>query len=154
VDEFARECKEAARNLRRVDRDLRRALSSQVKERVAVPLAARIGSAAGGPWAPVLRAGTKARAGAEPTIVVGGSAPRVSGGATPRQLVYGAEFGGGSRLTAVPRSGRRRGYRVHSTRQFRANRRPFIFPTIAEQIPAVLDEYADIVSDTFRETGL
>jgi hypothetical protein len=78
----------------------------------------------------------------------------VSGGAGPRQLVYGTEFGGGSRLTAVPRSRRRRGYRVHSTRQFARNRRPFIFPTITQQLPAVLDEYAEIVTDTFREAGL
>lgn len=144
TDEFVAECRDTARNLRRVPADLRRALSSEVKEEVAVPLARKISGAATGPWAPVLAAGTKARAGAEPTIVVGGTRPRLSGGAGPRLVVYGTEFGGGKRLTAVPRKGSRQGYRRYSTNQFRRNRRPFVFPTIGRNLDWVLDSFADI----------
>jgi hypothetical protein len=143
-EEFAAECRQAALGLRRVDKDLRRELSGQVKEKVAEPLAKRVGSAARGPWSRVLQAGTKARAGADPKIVVGGLRPRLSGGAGPRQVVFGTEFGGGKRLTAVPASARRRGYRRYSTNQFRSNKAPFVFPTIGKNIDWVLDTFADI----------
>lgn len=154
MGDFGSECREAARNLRRVDRDLRRDLAGQVKDRVAVPLAGRVASAATGPWSRVLAAGTKARAAADPTLVVGGTRPRLSGGAGPRDVVFGAEFGGGRRLTAVPRSARRRGYRRYSTNQFRRNQAPFVFPTIRREMDGILDTYADIVTDTFRKAGL
>lgn len=150
-EEFSAECRLASKNLRRVPRELRRALSSEVKNQVAVPLASRVGSAARGPWSRVLQAGTKARAGADPTIVVGGLRPKLSGGAGPRQVVFGAEFGGGKRLTAVPRTARHRGYRRYSTNQFRANKTPFVFPTIAKNLPWVLDQFADISMTTLNK---
>ena len=145
-DAFAQECAAAAKGLRRVPAELRRALATEVKAAVADPLAGRVKAAAAGPWARVLAAGTKSRAGADPTILVGGSSPRASGGAGPRALVYGTEFGGGKRLTAVPGRKGRRGYRRYSTNQFRANHRPFVFPTIEANMPKVLDAFAGIVS--------
>lgn len=146
--EFADECRVTARNLRRVPRDLRRELSSQVKEKVAAPLASKVGGAATGPWARVLQAGTKARAGAEPTIVVGGQSPKLRNGAGPRQVVFGTEFGGGKRLAKVARTSKHRGYRRYSTKQFVNNKRPFVFPTIAKNIDWVLDQFADIAMTT------
>ena len=150
-EDFARECKDAAKALRGVPKDLRRALSHEAKDRVATPLAGRIRSAASGPWARVLAAGTKARAGADPTIVVGGQAPRLSGGGGPRSVVYGVEFGGGTRTTAVPSRAGRRGYRRRSTRQFVGRHDPFVYPTISASMPRVLDTYADIVMDVLGE---
>lgn len=109
-----------------------------------MPLAAKIGAAATGPWAKVLGPGTKARAGADPQIVVGGTRPRLSGGAGPRDVVFGTEFGGGKRTTAVPSRPGRRGYRRASTNQFSSNKRPFVYPTIGREIEWVLDTFADI----------
>ena len=132
IETFARECDITARNLRRVPRDLRRALSTEVKAQVAVPLAAKVGAAATGPWAKVLQPGTKARAGADPVIVVGGMRPRLSGGAGPRDVVFGVEFGGGKRTTAVPTRPGRGGYKRRSTNQFASHKAPFVYPTIAK----------------------
>ena len=148
LDDFTAECELAAKNLRRVPRDLRRALSSDVKTKVASRRAQKIGAAATGPWAPVLAAGTKARAAADPQIVVGGLRPKLSGGAGPRQVVFGTEFGGGKRISRVARSAKRSGYRRYSTNQFRNNKRPFVFPTIGKNLDWVLDEFADITMTT------
>ena len=144
TDDFAAECKAAARNLRRVPKDLRRTLSHEVQDQVARPLSGKINAAASGPWARVLSVSARTRAAAEPTIVVGGSRPRLSGGAGPRQVIFGTEFGGGKRLTAVPRKNGHRGYRRYSTNQFAAHQRPFVFPTIGRELPNVLDTFADI----------
>jgi len=151
TDDFAQGCRDASRNLRRVDKELRRALSSESKDKVAVPLAAKVASAARGPWARVLAAGTKARAGADPTIVIGGMRPRTSGGAGPRALVYGTEFGGGTRVTALTATSRRRGHRRHTTAQFRRNSHPYVFSTVADNVPWVLDTFADIAMTTLEK---
>jgi hypothetical protein len=99
----------------------------------------------------VLAAGVKARAGADPTIVVGGLRPKLSGGAGPRQVIFGAEFGGGKRLSAVPAGRGRRGYRRYTTAQFRAHQTPFVFPTIADNIPWALDTWADLTLDVLEQ---
>lgn len=150
-DDFARECREVSRNLRRVPSDLRRAISSEVRDEIAVPLAGKIKTAATGPWSRVLSAGTKARAGADPTIVVGGASPKLSGGAGPRQVIFGAEFGGGKRLTPVPGRSGRRGYRRYSTNQFRQNQRPFVFSTVSRNYSWALEKFADIVLEKVDE---
>ena len=152
TDEFTRACQATAKSLRRVPAQLRRELSTAVKDEVATPLAARIASAATGPWAPILAAGTKARAGADPTIVVGGARPRVSGGAGPRALVFGVEFGGHTRVTVLPPTNRRRGHRRHTTRQFAGKRAPFVFPTIERSLPWVLDTFADLTMATLEKS--
>ncbi|CCH79086.1 hypothetical protein BN12_40056 [Nostocoides japonicum T1-X7] len=150
-EEFAAECGAAARGLRRVPSALRRALAAEVKTEVAVPLAAKVAGAAAGPWARVLSAGVKARASADPQIVVGGASPRLSGGAGPRQVVFGTEFGGGKRITTVHRTDRHRGYFRRSTRQFGTHQRPFVFKTVSNNMDWVLDRYADIVTDVLDE---
>lgn len=137
--------------LRRVPKDLRRALSTEVKEQVAVPLAGRIRVAASGPYTRVLSAGTKARAGADPTIVVGGLSPKLKGGGGPRSVVFGTEWGGGKRsrpITGYTRGGQRpgrvRGHRRHTTMQF-GRPRPFVYSTVSANYGDIIDTYADIV---------
>lgn len=122
-----------------------------MKTEVAEPLARKIGAAAGGPWARILDAGTKARAAADPQIVVGGARPRLSGGAGPRQVVFGTEFGGGGRVKAIPTTPKRRGHRRVTTNQFRRHHKPFVFPTIEANMPEVLDAYADITLKVLNE---
>jgi hypothetical protein len=150
-DDFAAACRAASRGLRQVPTDLRRELSAQTKDQVAAPLAGRIAAAATGPHAAILAAGTKARAGADPTIVVGGLRPKLSGGAGPRQVVFGDEFGGGKRLSPIPRSRRARAHRRHSTNQFRRGAKPFVFPTIGDNLPWVLDTFADVTLSTLSK---
>lgn len=143
----AREFGQMARDLRRAPKAVRDEVKRESRTRIAEPLAAKIKSAAAstGPWAAVLVAGTKTRAGAEPVIVVGGKTPRLSGGAGPRHVVFGTEWGGGKRLSVVARSNRARGHRRYSTNQFRRHKHPFIFPTVARNYDAIVEAYADIV---------
>lgn len=147
-EEFAAACRAASRGLRKVPNDLRRELGQEVRTQVAEPLAARVRGAWSGPWARLLAGGTKVRTKADPTIVVGGARPRLSGGAGPRHIVYGVEFGSGKRLTAVPARSGRRGYRRYSTNQFHGRQAPALFPTVRANIPWVLDRFADIALDT------
>lgn len=147
---FAAECDAASKSLRRLPKDVRRALASDVKSEVAAPLADKIGAASRGPYGRVLAAATKARASADPQIVVGGARRVVSGGASARQLVYGTEFGGGGRTTAVPAGRGHKAYRRRSTNQFR-RAYPFVFPTIGREGEWVLDRFADIVLKAIDE---
>ena len=142
--EFARECKEAARNLRRLPKELRRALSNEVRDQVAEPLAADIRAAWSGPYARALSAATKTRAAADPQIVVGGSRRVVSGGASARDLVFGAEFGGGRRVTVIPTRPGRRGHRRHTTRQFGRGQHA-VFGTIEATLDRTFQRWADVV---------
>lgn len=150
-EEFAAECRAASRGLRRVPAELRRELAVAARDQVAKPLAARIASAASGPHAGILAAGTKARAAGDPTIVVGGLRPKLSGGAGPRQVVFGDEFGGGKRLGSVPSSRRARAHRRYTTNQFRRGAKPFVFPTIRGSLPWVLDTFADATLSTIEK---
>lgn len=150
IESFADECEFVAKQLRRIPRDVRRALASEVKTKVAVPLAGKVGSAARGSYGPALSGSVKARASADPVIVIGGSRKIVSGGANARQLIYGTEFGGGKRTTAIPRNAKHRGYRRKTTNQF-VPATPFVFPTVAHETPWVLDQFADIVLKTLDE---
>lgn len=148
---FAAECDAASKSMRRLPKDVRRALASDVKTEVAAPLADKIGAAARGPYGRVLSAATKARVSADPQIVVGGGRRVVSGGATARQLVYGTEYGGGGRVTAVPAGRGHKAYRRRSTNQFRRGPYPFVFPTIGREGEWVLDRFADIVLKALDE---
>lgn len=150
LDAFARSCKTASRNMRRLPKDLRRELGAEVQTEVAEPLAGRIRSAAAGPYRGALSTSVKARKLADPTIVIGGTRKVVSGGANARQLVYGTEFGGGSRVSRVSANGRHRGYRRRSTRQF-ARSHPFIFSTIGKSGGWVLEQFADVVNRLLGE---
>lgn len=156
LDAFARACRDTSRQLRRLPRELRAALSSEVQPRVAVPLAAKIANAYAGPWAAPLAASTKARKLADPTVVIGGARRVVSGGASGRQLVYGATWGGGGvRVSTVTRRTRNGGrpatYKAKTTRQFRGKANDRIFPTIRANGVWILDEFATIVDDVIRK---
>jgi hypothetical protein len=150
VEEFVADCEQAAKQLRRIPKDVRRALAADVKTQVAAPLADKIGAAATGPYARALSGAVKARASADPVIVIGGSRKVVTGGANPRQLVYGTEFGGGKRVSVVPRNARHSGYRRRGTNQFHPAR-PFVFPTIGRESDWVLEQFADIVLKTLDQ---
>jgi len=149
LDLFATSCKDTSRQLRRLPAELRKALASEVQAQVADPLAGKIAQAFQGPWAAPLARSTKARKLADPTIVVGGARRVVSGGASARQLVYGATFGGGSRVSSVTRRTRSgtTSYKVHTTRQFRGKGRDDVFNTIRSQGAWVLTQFATIVDD-------
>lgn len=149
--DFAAACRQTARGLRRAGPELRRALADRVTPEIAAPLAGDVAGAFTGPWGGALAAGTRARKLADPTIVIGGSRPVVSGGASVRQLVYGNEFGGGRRVAKVSRRTRhgQTTYRARTTRQFRAAR-PAIFPTIRRAGGWVLDAFAGIALDTLE----
>lgn len=144
TSDFVTACKTAARQLRRLPAEVRRTLGARMGQEVAAPLAADIARDWSGPYARVLAAGTKARVGADPTVVVGGATPRLSGGAGPRTVVYGAEFGGGSRRGFVT-SPRGRRYARHTTRQFPPGGQHAIFGTVEAQLPELLEHTADLV---------
>lgn len=152
---FVRETRGAARALRALpaalDETLRRDLTSTVAE----PLAARVRRDYTGPWAQTLAAATAVTTTAgSPTITVGGSTRRVSGGATGRQLVYGAQYGSRGR-TATVRRRTRRGtttYRARTGRQFTGKATPTIDRTLRQAGPWVLDRVASLV-DAVLERG-
>jgi len=147
----AREFGQMAKDLRRAPKSVRDEVKRESRTRIAEPLAAKIKAAAGstGPWSRVLVAGVKTRAGAEPTILVGGTRPKLSGGGGPRSVVFGTEWGGGKRFSRVlayqTGRGRTSGHRRASTAQFRSHKHPFIFPTVGKHMDSIVEIYADIV---------
>jgi hypothetical protein len=146
-EEFASACRDTSRQLRKLPADVRRALAARVKGEVAEPLAGAVRSAGSGTYARRVAATTKVRASADPKIVVGGQRRITSGGATGRQLVFGTEFGGGNRVGVVRSTARRRGHRRRVTRQFVAQRSPFVFRTVAREAGPAFDRWAGIVDD-------
>lgn len=144
--------------MRRAPKAVRDQVKHDARDEIAEPLASRIRAAAGsvGPYSRVLSGGVKTRAGVEPVIVVGGKSPKLSGGAGPRDVVFGTEWGGGKRLSPVRaynRKGHRvRGYRRYSTNQFRGRQRPFIFPTVGRNYPKIEDAYATIILRALDKT--
>lgn len=162
MDDFARACKDAARQLRRLPRDVRQELATEVRDAVAEPLAAAIRADWRGPHAAVLAAGTKTRVQVDPMVVVGGARKVVSGGAGVRDLVFGNEFGGGKRVALVgrPKSNgrRRRGkvtaaeasgsriYRRRTTRQFPVEGQHSVFGTIEGTLDATFDRWVDVIN--------
>jgi hypothetical protein len=145
-EEFAQECRDASRALRRVPSALRRELSAGMREEIADPLAARIRSAGRGVYSSRVAPTAKGRASADPKVVVGGARRVASGGATARDLVFGAEFGGGSRITPVRASNRNRSHARRTTRQFLRNRSPFVYPTVGASVGWSLDAFANVVT--------
>lgn len=139
-------CRQAARDLRRLPAELRRNLGHEVRDTVADPLAAEIRAEWSGPRAAVLRAATKTRPAADPTIAVVGRRPVLSGGASIQDIAYGEEFGGGKRVAAIPATGRRRGHRRRTTRQFRAGGQHAIFGTVEARMDQTFDRWSDAVA--------
>lgn len=143
--EFEQQCKQAARQLRRLPAELRRQLGPEVRDEVAEPLAGSIRAAFSGPWVSVLAAAVKTRIRTDPTIVVGGSRSVLSGGGSVRSIVFGNEFGGGTRVTPVPSRAGRRGYRRRSTRQFAGAGRHPIFGTIERKLDDTFERWTRVV---------
>jgi hypothetical protein len=152
ADDFAAQCKAAARDLRRVPAELRKRLGREVRDEVAEPLAAEIRSSLDGPYRGVLVPAVKARIQGDPMIVVGGARPVLSGGASVRDVVFGDEFGGGSRLGTVRSTGRRRGHARHTTRQFKGKARHYILGTIESNAARTFDRWADVVERIIKGT--
>lgn len=151
ADDFPALCTSTAKAMRSLPSEVRKELRSRMRDEVAEPLAAKIRTASHrSPWAKVLAPGTKTLSGVAPKIKVGGTSPRLSGGGGPRAVVFGAEFGGGKRLTAVPRSAKHRGYRRFSTNQFRSHHTPFVFNTVNANLVAAEEAVATIVLDVFE----
>lgn len=151
-DDFAAACRDNARAMRRLPAELKRELRGRVRDDVATVVADDIRAAGSGVYARRVAPTAKVRAGAEPTVVVGGGKRVASGGARGRDLVFGVNFGGkGDKVKAVPRAatrqGRGAGYRRHSTRQFMGRREPIVFGTIGRNLDRYLDRWADVVTD-------
>lgn len=151
ADDFAAQCKAAARDLRRVPAELRKRLGREVRDDVAEPLAAEIRAAFDGPYRGVLAGAVKARIQGDPMIVVGGARKVLSGGASVRDVVFGDEFGGGSRVGVVRSSSKRRGHTRRTTRQFAGKARHNIIGTIDSNAGKTFDRWADVVERIIRE---
>lgn len=150
-DEFAAACKENARALRRFPKELRRTLGQRGKAEVAEPLAADIRTAWSGPHAAVLSAATKTRVSADPQIVVGGARRVVSGGASARQLVFGDDFGGGNRVSAVAATSRNKAHRRRTTKQFPRKGQGSIYGTVHRTLDKTFERWANVIDETIRE---
>lgn len=148
--QFQTECRQVAAAMRRLPSALRREIGAEVQSEVAEPVAAAMRAAAGGPHANVIRGAVKTRISADPRIVIGGARPRISGGAGPRDLIYGNEFGGGKRVTRVPGRAGRSGYSRKSTNQF-VPAHPFAFDTVSATASQWLPAWADVVTKHIQE---
>lgn len=149
--EFSKACKEASRGMRRLPKELRRTLANRVRDEVAEPLAADIRAAWSGGYAPKLATATKARVQADPQIIVGGSRKVFSGGASVRDVVFGAEWGGGKRVAVIPRRDGRRGHTRRSTRQFAATGQHAVYGTIGRTLEQTFDRWASVVDDVIDQ---
>lgn len=149
-EQFSDQCRQASRSLRRLPAEVRSELRARVKAEVAEPVADDVRRAGSTLYARRAAGTTRVRAGADPTVVVGGAKRVASGGARGRDLVFGAHFGGGSRVTAIPTRPGRRGHRRHTTRQFAGKRDPFVFSTIARNAGRYLEMWADIITETIE----
>lgn len=152
ADDFTAACKNAARDLRRVPAELRKRLGREVRDEVAEPLADDIRAAFDGPYRRVLVGAVKTRIQGDPTIVVGGAARALRGGASARDVVYGDEFGGGSRVGVVRSTGKRRGHSRHTTRQFAGKARGNIIGTIRRTADATYERWSDVVARIIDES--
>lgn len=150
--DFAAECKAAARDLLRVPSELRKRLGREVQQDVAEPLAGEIRAALDGPYRGVLVDAVKTRIQGDPMIVVGGARRVLSGGASVRDVVFGDEFGGGSRLGTVRSTSKRKGHTRRTTRQFAGKARHNIIGTIEANAARTFDRWADTVARIINET--
>ena len=137
--------------MRRLPAEVKRTLRARTKEEVADPMATDIRAAGRGVYSRRVAPTAKVRSNADPTIVVGGARKVASGGAKGRDLVFGAHFGGGSRVTAIPTRPGRAGHRRHTTRQFAGTKDPFVFYTVGRNAARYLELWADVITDTIRK---
>jgi hypothetical protein len=94
-----------------------------------------------------------------PTVVVGGSKGRASGGANAGQLLYGNEFGGDRNafgtLSAFPNGGFK--FPPRSPREGRGNAGYWIFPTLKGMQPEIRRRWFDAVNkvmDNWARTSI
>lgn len=132
---FERSCRDLSRQLRVVPGQVEAAIEREAPARAADPVARRVAARWSGPWAGVLAAATKAIQGNPTGVVVGGTSPVVSGGASVNDLVWGNEYGGGRRP---------------ATQQF-VPRHPAIVTTIEGAVSELEDAYADLAADAIEE---
>ncbi|HEY9494606.1 MAG TPA: hypothetical protein VIR15_07120 [Intrasporangium sp.] len=164
LEAFARQCKALSRAVSALPKDVKQNLSPQVVEAIGPKLSQAVGHAARGPFRRALFGAARVRANPNPTLVVGGrtgASSTLSGGAAARDVVFGTEYGGGNRVSTVNRKPGKRGrvsaaerakggaggksvYKRHTTRQFHKGW-PYVWDTTEEQMPWVLDAYADII---------
>jgi hypothetical protein len=138
--------------MRRLPAELRRALATETRAKVAEPLAADNRRSWRGAYAPALSAQTKARVQTDPQVVIGGAKRVVSGGANARQLVYGTEWGGGKRVTAIPSRPGRRGHRRRTTQQFPRTGQHAVYGTIHDTLDATFDRWVGVIDDIIERT--
>jgi len=90
-----------------------------------------------------------------PTVTIGGSKGRASGGANAGQLLFGNEFGGernakGS-LSAFPNGGFR--FPPRTPREGRGNRGYWIFPTVKAMQPEITRRWMNAVNNVLDSWG-
>jgi len=170
MDDLAAQAKAVARALRQLEPEVRREVGREVQAQVVQPLAEAVASAAGGgPWGDVIAGGVKARAGADPTLVVGGRAAVLSGGGAVRDVAWAVEFGANpekrgivNRAPSPTGKGRKRGrvtageirtqraagkvvFVRRSSRQFIGRHRPYLGPTFRREEDRITEAWTDIV---------
>lgn len=150
-EEFAAECREVSRSMRRLPAEVKRALRARSRAEVAEPMAADIRTGGRSVYARTVAPTARVRSNADPTIVLGGARRIASGGASGRDLVFGAVFGGGRKVGTVKATGRTKAHRRRTTRQFASGRDPFVYRTVFSNVEEYLDRWATIITDEVRK---
>lgn len=159
---FGDAARNAARDLRRLPSQARKVAGKEVQERVAEPLATEVRQAysSGSRMAQPLSAQVKTRVNAEPVISVGGARKLVSGGGSGRNLVYGLEFGSGTRPqraerlirnAARGRSSRGGSRTRRSTAQFAGEGGHYIFGTFSREAERTYDRWLGVLGVVLEE---
>lgn len=90
-----------------------------------------------------------------PSVTIGGSRGRVSGGANAGQLLFGNEFGGDrnayGNLNAFPNGGYR--FPPRTDREGRGNVGYWIFPTLKANQDTLTDKWKNAVEKIFKKWG-
>ena len=90
-----------------------------------------------------------------PSVTIGGSKGRVSGGANAGQLLFGNEFGGDrnayGNLNAFPNGGFR--FPPRTDREGRGNVGYWIFPTLKDNQTELTDKWMTAVKKVFAKWG-
>jgi len=153
MDAFERAAKDAARQLRKMPKELRKEMGRHVQQRVAVPLAGYVADAARGatPWGVKIAPVVKARLQGDPTIAIGAARKVFSGGASVNQVVYGANWGGGRRRKATARRLGGNPYTRSSTAQFIRGSSEFIYSTFRAKAEWALNEWVQVLDPYLTE---
>ena len=94
-----------------------------------------------------------------PTVYIGGSKGRVSGGATAGQLLFGNEFGGDRNAFGNKTAFKNGGFRFpeRSPREGRGNKGWWIFPELVRMQPTIRQRWKDAVNkvmDNWARTSI